>query len=29
MIEELKVLKDTYENARTLIDKFKEPIEDL
>lgn len=29
MIENLKDLKDTYEAARSLIDKGKEPMEDL
>jgi hypothetical protein len=29
MIEELKDLKDTYEIARNLIDKSKEPINEL
>lgn len=29
MIENLKELKDTYENTRLAIDKGKEPMEDL
>lgn len=29
MIENLKDLKDTYESARSQIDKGKEPMEDL
>ena len=29
MIENLKDLKDTYESARSQIDKAKEPLEDL
>lgn len=29
MIENLKDLKDTYESARSQIDKAKEPMEDL
>lgn len=29
MIDQLKDLKDTYESARTQIDRGKEPLEDL
>lgn len=29
MIDQLKDLKDTYESARSQIDRGKEPLEDL
>jgi hypothetical protein len=29
MIDQLKDLKDTYESARMMIDRGKEPLEDL